>query len=138
MAASASAMSSQQHEVAPQVRSESKREKKRQLLQDRLQQMSESFARGRDSLYREQLQKIQLDTNLIMRIDPYSERPLDALDDDTRRRLAEERNADRDPAATKTLLEMAGPKFADWVGSIEDIMEERDYEITKQKVRFQF
>lgn len=119
------------HEPAPPARNESKRERKRQLLHDRLQQMSENFSRGRDSAYREQLQKIQLDTNLIMRVDPYCERPLEALDlEQTDLPLG-----NTDPATARTLLEMAGPRFRDFVHDIEDLVEERDYEITKQKVR---
>lgn len=120
------------HEPAPPARNESKRERKRQLLHDRLQQMSENFSRGRDSAYREQLQKIQLDTNLIMRVDPYCERPLEALDlEQTNPALL----GTTDPATAQTLLEMAGPRFRDFVHDIEDLVEERDYEITKQKVR---
>lgn len=93
--------------------------------------MSENFSRGRDSAYREQLQKIQLDTNLIMRVDPYCERPLEALDlEQTDPALG-----NTDPATARTLLEMAGPRFRDFVHDIEDLVEERDYEITKQKVR---
>lgn len=119
------------HEAAHPARNESKRERKRQLLQDRLQQMNESFSRGRDSAYREQLQKIQLDTNLIMRVDPYCERPLEALDlEQTDPALL----GNTDPATARTLLEMAGPRFRDFVHDIEDLVEERDYEITKQKV----
>lgn len=92
--------------------------------------MSENFSRGRDSAYREQLQKIQLDTNLIMRVDPYCERPLEALDlEQTDPALG-----NTDPATARTLLEMAGPRFRDFVHDIEDLVEERDYEITKQKV----
>lgn len=121
------------HEPAPPARNESKRERKRQLLHDRLQQMSENFSRGRDSAYREQLQKIQLDTNLIMRVDPYCERPLEALDlEQTDPALL----GNTDPATARTLLEMAGPRFRDFVHDIEDLVEERDYEITKQKAEY--
>lgn len=120
------------HEAPAPARNESKRERKRQLLQDRLQNMSDSFTRGRDNAYREQLQKIQLDTTLIMRIDPYADRPLDALNDDEAEMLPLQNT---DPAAAKTLLEMAGPRFREWTQDIEDLIEERDYEVSKQKVR---
>ncbi|KAK7747996.1 hypothetical protein SLS53_001248 [Cytospora paraplurivora] len=122
------------HEAAPPARNESKRERKRQLLQDRLQQMSESFSRGRDSAYREQLQKIQLDTNLIMRVDPYGDRPLEGLDLDPESALL---GQNTDPTTARTLLEMAGPRFRDWVHDIEDLVEERDYELTKQKLEYE-
>lgn len=117
------------HEAAPPVRNESKRERKRQLLQDRLQQMSENFTRGRDNAYREQLQKIQLDTTLIMRVDPYSDRPLEALEDQDIPPLQ-----NTDPTTARTLLDMAGPRFKEWIQDVEDLLEERDYEITKHQV----
>lgn len=122
------------HDGAPPARNESKRERKRQLLQDRIQQLSENFSRGRDSAYREQLQKIQLDTTLIMRVDPYVDRPLDALADDE----SDIPLQNTDPETAKTLLSMAGPRFRDWKQDIEDLMEERDYEINKQKVGYTF
>lgn len=115
----------------PPPRNESKRERKRQLLQDRIQQLGENFSRGRDNAYREQLQKIQLDTTLIMRVDPYVDRPLDALADDE----SDIPLQNTDPETAKTLLNMAGPQFRDWKQDVEDLMEERDYDINKQKVR---
>lgn len=116
-------------DAGPPARTESKRERKRQLLQDRLFQMTESFTRGRDNAYREQLQKIQLDTTLIMRVNPYSDRPLETLED---QQIAPLQNTD--PSTAKTLLEMAGPRFKEWMQDIEDLLEERDYEITKHQV----
>lgn len=120
-------------DVAPvPARHESKRERKRQLLQDRLQQMSESFSRGRDNAYREQLQKIQLDTTLIMRMDPYADNPGTTVDNDPA--MLQLQNTD--PVAARTLLEMAGPRFREWHQEMKDLVEERDYEISKQKVEF--
>lgn len=117
-------------EGAAPARTESKRERKRQLLQDRIQQLSDSFSRGRDNVYREQLQKIQLDTTLMMRVDPYADRPLDAIADDE----SDIPLQNTDAETAKTLLNMAGPRFREWKQDIEDLMEERDYEINKQKV----
>lgn len=131
MAANASTAPSPPVASAAPPRHESKRERKRQLLTDRLQQMSDNFTRSRDSAYREQLQKIQLDTSLVMRVDPYSERPLDTLDG---QQVQLAMGQSSDPATARTLLEMAGPKFQDWVHKIEDLVEERDFEISKQKV----
>ncbi|EOO04263.1 putative deacetylase complex subunit protein [Phaeoacremonium minimum UCRPA7] len=120
--------------AAVPARHESKRERKRQLLTERLQQMSDNFTRSRDSAYREQLQKIQLDTNLVMRVDPYSERPLDTLDG---QQVQLAMGQSTDPATARTLLDMAGPKFQDWVHKIEDLVEERDFEISKQKLEYE-
>lgn len=116
--------------------SQSKRDKKRQLLTDRLAALSEKFSRDRDMTYREQLQKIQIDTNLVMRLDPYADRPLDFLGQD---RNSRERDFNRDPdpevrGGGRGLLEMAGPTFQQFIQEIEDLVEERDAELTKQKV----
>lgn len=86
--------------------------------------------------YREQLQKIQIDTNLVMRLDPYTDRPLDFLGPDRHSR-DKELNRDPDPdgrGGGRGLLEMAGPTFQQWIQEIEDLVEERDSELTKQKV----
>ena len=66
-----------------------------------------------------------------MRVDPYSERPLDTLDG---QQVQLAMGQSTDPATARTLLDMAGPKFQDWVHKIEDLVEERDFEISKQKV----
>lgn len=94
--------------------------------------MSESFSRGRDNAYREQLQKIQLDTTLIMRMDPYADNPGTTVDNDPA--MLQLQNTD--PVAARTLLEMAGPRFREWHQEMKDLVEERDYEISKQKVEF--
>lgn len=119
--------------------SQSKRDKKRQLLTDRFITLSEKFSRDRDMTYREQLQKIQIDTNLVMRLDPYTDRPLDFLGPD---RHSRDREFNRDPdpdgrGGGRGLLEMAGPTFQQWIQEIEDLVEERDYELTKQKYDFE-
>ncbi|KJR87319.1 uncharacterized protein SPSK_01606 [Sporothrix schenckii 1099-18] len=121
------------------TQSQSKRDKKRQLLTDRLAALSEKFNRDRDMTYREQLQKIQIDTNLVMRLDPYADRPLDFLGQD---RNSRERDYNRDPdpegrGGGRGLLEMAGPTFQQWIQEIEDLVEERDAELTKQKFEYE-
>lgn len=114
---------------------QSKRDKKRQMINDRLAALSEKFNRDRDVTYREQLQKIQIDTNLVMRIDPYLERPLDAIEAERQQSQSLTSEADQQGRAPgPTLLEMAGPNFNDWLREIEDLVEQRDTELTKQKV----
>ncbi len=112
---------------------QSKRDKKRQLLTERLATLSEKFNRDRDLTYREQLQKIQIDTNLVMRVEPYVERPLDFIAQ--QRMQVGNAEADHDArSGGRSLLEMAGPTFQQWVQEIGDLVEERDFELTKQKV----
>ncbi|KAI0479176.1 Sds3-like-domain-containing protein [Xylariaceae sp. FL0804] len=115
---------------------QSKRDKKRQLLNDRLSVMTEQFSRDKDRHYREELQKIQIDVNLVGRVDPYVDRPLDDIDREYRE-LSQASNGANNSAGQRSLLEMAGPTFQDWVHQIEDLVETRDYDMTTQKYEFE-
>jgi hypothetical protein len=117
---------------------QSKRDKKRQALTDRLSALSDQFSRDKDKHYREELQKIQLDISLVSRVDPYADRPLDEIDRERRERdLSQTANGTNSNAngPHRSLLEMAGPTFQEWIRNIEDLLETRDYDMTAQKVR---
>ncbi|KAJ8123468.1 hypothetical protein O1611_g9583 [Lasiodiplodia mahajangana] len=116
---------------------QSKRDKKRQVLSDRLNSLSEQFNRDKDRYYREELQKIQVDVNLVSRVDPYADRPLDEIDRERRGREASQAaNGANNNGGTshRSLLEMAGPTFQEWIREVEDLLETRDYDMTAQKV----
>ena len=110
----------------------SKRDKKRQVLSEKLALMTEQMSRDRDRHYREELQKIQVDVNLVGRVDPYADRPLDEIQREYRELSHASASAADRP--NRTLLEMAGPSFQDWVQTVGDLVETRDYELTTQKV----
>ncbi|KAM7222021.1 Sds3-like domain containing protein [Rhypophila decipiens] len=113
---------------------QSKREKRRQLLNDRIHALQQS--KPQDQIYREKLQKIQIDTNLVMRIDPYVDRPLDEFEEDQER--LRQLNGDTDPnSVPRTLLEMAGPRFASWMERVQDLVEQRDFALTKYKLDYE-
>lgn len=112
--------------------SQSKRERKKQLLWDKLAVLSEQMSRDRDRTYREELQKIQADLHLVSRVDPYSERPLEDIEREVRE--LSQANANGTDRPNRTLLEMAGPSFQEWLENIKDLLETRDYELTSQKV----
>jgi hypothetical protein len=114
--------------------SQSKRERKKQLLWDKLAVLNEQMSRDRDRTYREELQKIQADLHLVSRVDPYSERPLDDIEREVRELSQANTNGTDRP--NRTLLEMAGPSFQEWLENIKDLLETRDYELTSQKVCF--
>lgn len=115
---------------------QSKRDKRRQLISDRLAQLDDRLARDRDQTFREQLHKIQMDTNLVMRIDPYAERPFDNLEEEYQQ-LLHQLNADAS-TTPQSYLGAAGPRFTDWMNKVQDLMEERDYALAKHKVRNTF
>ncbi|GAP87843.1 putative deacetylase complex subunit protein [Rosellinia necatrix] len=119
---------------------QSKRDKKRQVLSDRLSALSEQFNREKDRHYREELQKIQVDVNLVCRVDPYADRPLDEIDRERREReLSQNTNGANNNANTshRSLLEMAGPTFQEWIRDVEDLLETRDYDMTAQKYDYE-
>ncbi|KAI0466363.1 Sds3-like-domain-containing protein [Xylaria cf. heliscus] len=132
----------------PSPQPQSKRDKKRQVLSERLSALSEQFNREKDRHYREELQKIQVDVNLVSRVDPYADRPLDEIDRERREReLSQATNgANNNNNSTtnnnangshRTLLEMAGPTFQEWIREVEDLLETRDYDMTAQKYDYE-
>ncbi|GAW15263.1 hypothetical protein ANO14919_046720 [Xylariales sp. No.14919] len=119
---------------------QSKRDKKRQVLSDRLSALSEQFNREKDRHYREELQKIQVDVNLVSRVDPYADRPLDEIDRERREReLSQATNGANNNTnnSHRSLLEMAGPTFQEWIHEVEDLLETRDYDMTAQKYDYE-
>ncbi|EGO56408.1 hypothetical protein NEUTE1DRAFT_64926 [Neurospora tetrasperma FGSC 2508] len=118
-----------------QSQSQSKRDKRRQMLAERIATLSDKWSKDRDQAFREQLQKIQIDTSLVMRVDPYVDRPLDSFEED-QRRLNQLNGADSD-GGPRSLLDMAGPKFAKWMENVQDLAEQRDYALTKFKFDYE-
>ncbi|TDZ23140.1 hypothetical protein C8034_v009140 [Colletotrichum sidae] len=110
----------------------SKRDRKRQVLADKINSLQDRFNRDRDLTYRDQLQKIQVDTNLVQRIDPYSDDVLSVI-----ATLRQEHNETQvqEPLSdgNRTLLQMAGPKFEDFVQGIEDLIEYRDFHLLQHR-----
>ncbi|KAI1480664.1 hypothetical protein K445DRAFT_318580 [Daldinia sp. EC12] len=121
---------------------QSKRDKRRQVVNDRLAVLADKFSRDKDKHYRDELHKIQIDVNLVGRVDPYADRPLDAIDREYRE-IQQATNAQQAANSTsngspkRSLLEMAGPTFSEWVHQIEDLVEHRDYEMTSHKIEYE-
>ncbi|KAI1780959.1 Sds3-like-domain-containing protein [Hypoxylon cercidicola] len=113
-----------------------KREKKRQVMNDRLALLQVKFSRDKDKHYRDELHKIQIDVNLLSRVDPYTDRPLDAIDREYRD-MQQTMSSSGNGSPKRSLLEMAGPTFSEWVQQIEDFVEHRDYEMTCQKNEYE-
>ncbi|KAH8677310.1 Sds3-like-domain-containing protein [Xylariales sp. PMI_506] len=129
-----SALATTSHKGArpPSPPNQSKRERKKQAIYEKLAILSEQMSRDRDRSYREELQKIQVDVNLVARVDPYVDRPLDEIEREIRELSRASSNGPDRP--NRTLLEMAGPSFQEWVEQIKDLLETRDYEMTCQKL----
>lgn len=133
--AQASALATASSKAArPSPPPQSKRDKKRQVVNDRLAVLADKFSRDKDKHYRDELQKIQIDINLVGRVDPYADRPLDAIDREYRE-MQQPVSTSSNGSPKRSLLEMAGPTFSEWVHQVEDLVEHRDFEMTSQKVR---
>jgi hypothetical protein len=116
---------------------QSKRDRKRQVILDRFTALEDKFSRDRDPIYRDQLQRIQIDTTLVQRFDPYGPNALSELED----ALEQHRRPSGQgamPENARKLLDMAGPSFHDWAESMGDLIERRDFQLTRLHVRFQF
>lgn len=113
--------------------SQSKRDRKRQALMDRLATMNEKFQRDRDLTYRDQLQKIQFETNLVQRFDPYAQDALEAIADLQR----EHRQTQGSPVhaeSARSVMDMAGIRLPDFISEVEDLIEIRDFQFAQSKV----
>jgi hypothetical protein len=101
---------------------------------ERLSSMTDKFHRERDMTYRDQLQKIQFDINLVQRFDPYDPKVLEVISG-----LQKEHTNTQGPPVNaedaRSLLDMAGIRFSDFVDEVEDLVEIRDFQLAQSKVR---
>jgi hypothetical protein len=114
-------------------KAESKRDRKRQIVLDKLAQLEGEFSRDQNMVYRDQLQKISLEMGLGQRFDPYAP--------DCLGKIAEMRNEHSQAAGAtvsppengRSLLDMAGPTFSNYLEAIEDATEKRDFALVEHK-----
>ena len=123
-----------QHSNSPPQQQLSKRDKRRSMLADRLEDITKQFSQNRDVHYREQLQAIQLDMNLIMEADPHGKDQLisggseiDMLVKASMQKIAMKSIGTVPPPR-------AGKAYADFAKEVNDAMEERDTTLTLHKV----
>ena len=111
-------------------------------MENRLAEISSSFAENRDHLYRKQLQVLQADMNYIQAARLYDNVPLDEAGDEgpeeTNTSAAASiagslRNAHQAYLDGHTRLEApykTGPQTAEFIQEINDAMEQRDADLT--------
>lgn len=118
---------------SPAAASQSKRDRKRQALADRLSALNDKLQRDRDLTYRDQLQKIQYEVGLVQRFDPYDSNALEKAAE----LLQEHRQAQGPPVladGARSLMDMAGIRFPDFIDEVEDLIEIRDFQLVQSKV----
>ncbi|KAF4453618.1 hypothetical protein F53441_3763 [Fusarium austroafricanum] len=135
-AAAPANMGSRSDRRSPPPASQSKRDRKRQALIERLSSMTDKFHRERDMTYRDQLQKIQFDINLVQRFDPYDPKVLEVISG-----LQKEHTNTQGPPVNaedaRSLLDMAGIRFSDFVAEVEDLVEIRDFQLSQSKNEYE-
>ncbi|KAI9824000.1 MAG: hypothetical protein M1819_001088 [Sarea resinae] len=125
--------------ATPPLQPLSKRDKRRSLLSDRLNELTASFTQNRDTHYRQQLQALQIDMNLIMRADPYANSPLDDSGED----IAELISATMGGSANGQwkpegdVAALAGRWYAKFVDDVNNAMEDRDVALTMLERKYQ-
>lgn len=110
----------------------SKRDKRRNQLAEKLQEMMASFSDNRDSHYRAQLSALQADISLILKADPYSNKALEDNGEEAKELISQimGNNVPTAPSAGTDYIAQVGKHYAHFVDSVNDALEERDYNIT--------
>ncbi|KAH9864026.1 hypothetical protein J1614_009959 [Plenodomus biglobosus] len=110
----------------------SKRDKRRNMLAEKLADMMASFSDNRDSHYRAQLAALQADINLITKADPYTNKPLEDGGEEAAELIAQimGNNVPTAPSAGTDYVAQCGKYYSRFVDAVNDAMEERDYNLT--------
>jgi hypothetical protein len=116
----------------------SKRDKRRTNLANRLAEITAQFSDNRDVHYRNQLQALQIDMNLIMEADAHGDVHLpdsaEAIDNLVRDNL--QKNLMKSIGINVPMR--AGRVYADFAKEVNDAIEERDAVLAVHKVRLLF
>ncbi|KAI9893880.1 MAG: hypothetical protein M1814_005433 [Vezdaea aestivalis] len=126
----------------------SKRDKRRNVLSDKLTDLTNSFSQNRDNHYRSQLTALQVDMQMILRANPYKDAPLADSGEDIDEMIAQtiggnpqaqssapdvvqssHRWAEPDAAA------LAGRWYMQFVEDINSAAEERDLHLTQLELK---
>jgi hypothetical protein len=111
----------------------SKRDKRRTLLADRLEEITRHFSQNRDIHYREQLQALQIDMNLIMEANANGNELLPNKPEEIEALVEENIKTVRKPLGPVP-PPRAGKIYADFAKDVNDAMEERDTALTMHMV----
>lgn len=115
----------------------SKRDKRRNMLAEKLGDMMASFSQNRDGHFRAQLAALTADINLIMKADPYANTPLNDGGEEASELITQIMgdNVPSAPSAGTDYIAQCGKHYARFVDAVNDAMEERDYNLTMLYVR---
>jgi len=132
----ARALSPSAMSVSPQPQPLTKRDKRRNIISERLQEMISTFSQDTHQHYRAQLQAIQVDMNLVLKADLYENKPLEdspqAIEDLIN--ALTQGNVPAEKAAKDDYLAMAGKRYYEFCQEINKSLEQRDADLTALKV----
>lgn len=113
----------------PQV---SKRDKRRNMLADKLSEMMASFSDNRDSHYRAQLAALQADISLILKADPYTNKPLEDAGEEAAELVTSimGNSMPTAPSAGTDYVAQCGKYYGRFVDAVNDSIEDRDRDLT--------
>lgn len=102
------------------------------MLAEKLADMMASFSDNRDLHYRAQLAALQADINLIMKADPYANRPLEDGGEEASELISQIMGGSvpTAPSPGTDYVAQCGKYYARFVDAVNDAMEERDYNLT--------
>ncbi len=127
------------HDQMPQVAAQplSKRDKRRTALNERLEDIINSFSENKDQFYREQLGALQLDVALILHAMPYVENP--TMEPTAELMQMMHKLSRGDPRIMQQLQEgdmsgIGGKMYQRFAEEVQDAMERRDAALTSYAV----
>ncbi|PFH57502.1 hypothetical protein XA68_14985 [Ophiocordyceps unilateralis] len=112
--------------------SQSKRDRKRQIVVERLAALNDKFQHDKDSTYRDQLQRIQIELTKLQKFDPYASNAIEVAGDIQREYRQATATTVRAENA-RSLLDMAGLQFPQFMSDVQDVLEARDCQLTQSK-----
>jgi Sds3-like len=115
---------------APQ---QSKRDKRRTQLQDRLHDLTVTFSQNRDSQFRQQLHALQCDMTLINNADPYEMSPLPDSPEEIAQLIETTVGGGK---FGKEMATISGSWYSRFVQEINEVKEDRDVELVAVMVSF--
>jgi len=118
----------------PPQKHSSRREQRKAILTEKLNELTASFNANMRPHYDAQAAAIQMDIQLILRADAYQNKP---LEDDPEQVSKLTHEAVRDqlpPVAEGDFVAGAGKMYSEFVNKVNDVMEERDIALTQLAV----
>ncbi|KND94442.1 hypothetical protein TOPH_00998 [Tolypocladium ophioglossoides CBS 100239] len=131
-AAVPSALGGRADRRSPPPASQSKRDRKRQAVMERLALLHDKFQHDKDSTYRDQLQRVQFELNNLQKFDPYTPSAFEVAGE-LQQEHQQVMGAAVHAESARSVMDMTGVQFPQLMTDFQDIMEARDYQLSQTK-----